>query len=211
MKKQMLMVALAFAVSAHVVTAQPAKAGPRPRPAAAAAGPAQADRRPDPGRAVGLARAGALPLQGDAARRRDVGEDLRPLLQVARQREAVLHPGRHRPVRAGAHQARRRDQQRRPDAAVPDLSTSTSSASTTAWPMRASCCKGKFDFTADETLQIDREKAPWAEERGRGARPVAQARQERLAAPEAGRQGRQGASARPSTSATRATRTASRS
>jgi hypothetical protein len=34
---------------------------------------------------------------------------------------------------------RRRDQQRGPDAPVPDLQHCTSSASTTAWPMRANC------------------------------------------------------------------------
>ena len=52
----------------------------------------EADCRPDPGRPVGLARAGPLPLQPGAAGRRHVGQDLRQLLRWARWREAVLCP-----------------------------------------------------------------------------------------------------------------------
>ena len=182
MKKQMFIVALAFAMSAPVAWAQPEKIG---------ADPAQADRRAGAGRPVGVENAGALSLQGDAARRRHVGEDLRPLFQDARQRETVLRAKRHRPVRCRAHQARRRHQQRKPDAAVRHLQH-LPAALHRAHGVCARTDQGQVRLQHRRNLPARPRKGGLAEERGRGARPVAQARQERLAAPEAGRQGRQG-------------------
>ena len=68
--------------------------------------------------------------------------------------------------------------------------------------------KQGFDFSKDEIYRYEREKAPWAAERGRSQRHLAQAREERLVAPEDRPARMTPRSATPSTSATRTTWTA---
>ncbi len=145
----------------------------------------------NPGRPVGLARHVALPLQGHAARRRHVRENLRPLLQVARRRKAVLRAVRPRPVRRRPLQARRRHHRRKPGGAVRHLQSVPATLRRTH-RLRARTAQEQIRLRRRRKLPVRPRKGRLAEERRRGARTVAQARQERLAAPEAGRQGRQG-------------------
>ncbi len=98
MKKQMLIVALAAAcaMSTHAVTAQPEKvASTQMKPIAA-----QTQAALWASRVLGRYHYKALPL--DDAMSEKIFDNY---FEDARQRKAVFHPGRHRPLRADAHQA----------------------------------------------------------------------------------------------------------
>ena len=162
------------------------ESGARQRRAAAEAG---ADRRR--GRGLGDALPDQVPLQADGARRCDVGRDLQALPRLARQRSAVLHADRHRPLRRLQDQARRCDLRSGPDRAVRDLQPLRAARRRARRVCARPAAQG-FRLQRRRELPVRPRKDAVGEERSRARRPLAQARQERLAAPEARRQDRQG-------------------
>ena len=132
----------------------------RRRPPSSAAAQADADRRRGSG--LGDALPDHVPLQADAARRCDVGADLQALPRFARQRPAVLHAGRHRPLRPSTRPSSTMRSTTRTCPRRSRSSISTSSASANASRMRARCSPRASISASDETYQYDREKAPWA-------------------------------------------------
>jgi hypothetical protein len=184
MKKQMLIVALAAAcaISTHAVTAQPEKvASTQMKPVAA-----QTQAALWASRVLGRYHYKAMPL--DDAMSEKIFDNYFKTLDSEKLYFVQGDIDRFAPT---AHQARRRHQQRRPDPAVRDLQP-LPAALHRPHELCARPAQDQARLHRRRNPAARPRKGPVGEERGRGARPVEEARQERLAAPEAGRQGRKG-------------------
>lgn len=152
MKKQMLMVALAFAMSTHAVTAQPEKAvAVQMKPVEA-----QAQAALWASRVLARYHYKAMPL--DDAMSEKIFDNYFEALDGEKLYFTQVDLDRYAPLRT------------RLDDAINDEDLSQPFAIYNLYQQRfadrmtyaRSLLKTKFDFTVDETLQLDREKAPWA-------------------------------------------------
>jgi len=163
MKKQMLMVALAVAMSAHVVTAQPEKAAAQP--AAATQAGAAALVKPNPAQTQAALWASrvlaryhykAVPL--DDAMSVKIFDAYFKSLDSEKLYFTQVDLDQFAPARTQFDDAINNE-----DLTLPFQIFNTYQQRFAARMTYArELLKGKFDFTTDETLQIDREKAPWA-------------------------------------------------
>jgi carboxyl-terminal processing protease len=152
MKKQMLMVALAFAMSTHAVTAQPGKAGnTQMKPVAA-----QAQAALWASRVLGRYHYKAMPL--DDAMSEKIFDNYFEALDSEKLYFTQVDLDRYAPLRTKLDDAINNEDLSQPFAIYNLYQQRFADRMAYA----RSLLKTKFDFTADETLQLDREKAPWA-------------------------------------------------
>jgi carboxyl-terminal processing protease len=152
MKKQMLMVALAFAMSTHAVTAQPEKAGnTQMKPVAA-----QAQAALWASRVLGRYHYKAMPL--DDAMSEKIFDNYFEALDSEKLYFTQVDLDRYAPLRTKLDDAINNEDLSQPFAIYNLYQQRFADRMAYA----RSLLKTKFDFTADETLQLDREKAPWA-------------------------------------------------
>ncbi|MEW6020708.1 MAG: carboxy terminal-processing peptidase [Pseudomonadota bacterium] len=152
MKKQMLMVALAFAMSTHAVTAQPEKAGnTQMKPVAA-----QAQAALWASRVLGRYHYKAMPL--DDAMSEKIFDNYFEALDSEKLYFTQVDLDRYAPLRTKLDDAINNEDLSQPFA----IYNLYQQRFTDRMAYARSLLKTKFDFTADETLQLDREKAPWA-------------------------------------------------
>lgn len=152
MKKQMLMVALAFAMSTHAVTAQPEKAGPvQMKPVAA-----QAQAALWASRVLARYHYKAMPL--DDAMSEKIFDNYFEALDGEKLYFTQADLDRYAPLRTRLDDAINNEDLSQPFAIYNLYQQRFADRMAYA----RSLLKTKFDFTADETLQLDREKAPWA-------------------------------------------------
>lgn len=152
MKKQMLMVALAFAMSTHAVTAQPEKAGnTQMKPVAA-----QTQAALWASRVLGRYHYKAMPL--DDAMSEKIFDNYFEALDSEKLYFTQVDLDRYAPLRTKLDDAINNEDLSQPFAIYNVYQQRFADRMAYA----RSLLKTKFDFTVDETLQLDREKAPWA-------------------------------------------------
>jgi len=152
MKKQMLMVALAFAMSTHAVTAQPEKANAvQMKPVAA-----QAQAALWASRVLARYHYKAMPL--DDAMSEKIFDNYFEALDGEKLYFTQVDLDRYAPLRTRLDDAINNEDLSQPFAIYNLYQQRFADRMAYA----RSLLKTKFDFTADETLQLDREKAPWA-------------------------------------------------
>jgi len=152
MKKQMLMVALAFAMSTHAVTAQPEKAGnTQMKPVAA-----QTQAAVWASRVLARYHYKAMPL--DDAMSEKIFDNYFEALDGEKLYFTQADLDRYAPLRTKLDDAINNEDLSQPFAIYNLYQQRFADRMAYA----RSLLKTKFDFTADETLQLDREKAPWA-------------------------------------------------
>ncbi|MCC2959188.1 carboxy terminal-processing peptidase [Massilia sp. IC2-278] len=152
MKKQMLMVALAFAMSTHAVTAQPEKAvAVQMKPVEA-----QAQAALWASRVLARYHYKAMPL--DDAMSEKIFDNYFEALDGEKLYFTQVDLDRYAPLRTRLDDAINNEDLSQPFAIYNLYQQRFADRMTYA----RSLLKTKFDFTADETLQLDREKAPWA-------------------------------------------------
>jgi len=152
MKKQMLMVALAFAMSTHVVTAQPEKAGnTQMKPVAA-----QTQAALWASRVLARYHYKAMPL--DDAMSEKIFDNYFESLDSEKLYFTQVDLDRYAPLRTKLDDAINNEDLSQPFAIYNVYQQRFGERMAYA----RSLLKTKFDFTTDETLQLDREKAPWA-------------------------------------------------
>jgi len=152
MKKQMLMVALAFAMSTHAVTAQPEKAGnTQMKPVAA-----QTQAALWASRVLARYHYKAMPL--DDAMSEKIFDNYFEALDGEKLYFTQADLDRYAPLRTKLDDAISNEDLSQPFAIYNVYQQRFADRMAYA----RSLLKTKFDFTADETLQLDREKAPWA-------------------------------------------------
>jgi carboxyl-terminal processing protease len=163
MKKQMLMAALAFAMSAHVVTAQPEMAAAQPAAAAASAqvtqlkpSVAQTQAALWASRVLARYHYKAMPL--DDALSAKIFDAYFKALDSEKLYFTQADIDQFAPGRTKLDDAINNEDLTLPFQIFNTYEQRFSDRMTYAREL----LKGKFDFTTDETLQIDREKAPWA-------------------------------------------------
>lgn len=166
MKKQMLMVGLAIAMSAHVVTAQPEKAAAAAQatPAPAQSGPAtslkpsvaQTQAALWASRVLSRYHYKAVPL--DDAMSVKIFDAYFKSLDSEKLYFTQADVDQFAPARTQMDDAINNEDLTLPFQIYGVYQQRFSSRMAYAREL----LKGKFDFTTDETLQIDREKAPWA-------------------------------------------------
>ncbi|WP_296949815.1 carboxy terminal-processing peptidase [uncultured Massilia sp.] len=164
MKKQMLMVALAFAMSAHVVTAQPEKAAAPQAASAAPSGPAtqlkpsvaQTQAALWASRVLSRYHYKAVPL--DDAMSAKIFDAYFKSLDGEKLYFTQADLDQFAPARTQFDDAINNE-----DLTLPfQIYNVYQQRFTARMNYARELLKTKFDFTTDETLQIDREKAPWA-------------------------------------------------
>jgi len=152
MKKQMLMVALAFAMSTHAVTAQPEKAGnTQMKPVAA-----QTQAALWASRVLARYHYKAMPL--DDAMSEKIFDNYFEALDSEKLYFTQVDLDRYAPLRTKLDDAISNEDLSQPFAIYNVYQQRFADRMAYA----RSLLKTKFDFTVDETLQLDREKAPWA-------------------------------------------------
>ncbi|WP_305821978.1 carboxy terminal-processing peptidase [Massilia brevitalea] len=152
MKKQMLMVALAFAMSTHAVTAQPEKANAvQMKPVAA-----QAQAALWASRVLARYHYKAMPL--DDAMSEKIFDNYFEALDGEKLYFTQVDLDRYAPLRTRLDDAINNEDLSQPFAIYNLYQQRFAERMAYA----RSLLKTKFDFTADESLQLDREKAPWA-------------------------------------------------
>lgn len=152
MKKQMLMVALAFAMSTHAVTAQPEKAGnTQMKPIAA-----QTQAALWASRVLARYHYKAMPL--DDAMSEKIFDNYFESLDSEKLYFTQADLDRYAPLRTKLDDAINNEDLSQPFAIYNVYQQRFADRMAYA----RSLLKTKFDFTVDETLQLDREKAPWA-------------------------------------------------
>ncbi len=152
MKKQMLMVALAFAMSTHAVTAQPEKAvAVQMKPVEA-----QAQAALWASRVLARYHYKAMPL--DDAMSEKIFDNYFEALDGEKLYFTQVDLDRYAPLRTRLDDAINNEDLSQPFAIYNLYQQRFADRMTYA----RSLLKTKFDFTVDETLQLDREKAPWA-------------------------------------------------
>jgi len=152
MKKQMLMVALAFAMSTHAVTAQPEKAGnTQMKPVAA-----QTQAAVWASRVLARYHYKAMPL--DDAMSEKIFDNYFEALDSEKLYFTQVDIDRYAPLRTRLDDAINNEDLSQPFAIYNLYQQRFADRMAYA----RSLLKTKFDFTADESLQLDREKAPWA-------------------------------------------------
>ena len=152
MKKQMLMVALAFAMSTHAVTAQPEKAvAVQMKPVEA-----QAQAALWASRVLARYHYKAMPL--DDAMSEKIFDNYFESLDGEKLYFTQVDLDRYAPLRTRLDDAINNEDLSQPFAIYNLYQQRFADRMTYA----RSLLKTKFDFTVDETLQLDREKAPWA-------------------------------------------------
>jgi carboxyl-terminal processing protease len=159
MKKQMLMVALAFAMSAHVVTAQPEKVQTSVAQANAAQlkpTAAQTQAALWASRVLARYHYKAMPL--DDAMSAKIYDNYFKTLDSEKLYFTQADVDQFAPARTRFDDAINNE-----DLTLPfQIYNMYQQRFNERMAYAREVLKGKFDFTADETLQIDREKAPWA-------------------------------------------------
>jgi carboxyl-terminal processing protease len=159
MKKQMLMVALAFAMSAHVVTAQPEKVQTSAAQANAAQlkpTAAQTQAALWASRVLARYHYKAMPL--DDAMSAKIYDNYFKTLDSEKLYFTQADVDQFAPARTRFDDAINNE-----DLTLPfQIYNMYQQRFNERMAYAREVLKGKFDFTADETLQIDREKAPWA-------------------------------------------------
>lgn len=152
MKKQMLMIALAFAMSTHAVTAQPEKvASTQMKPVAA-----QTQAALWASRVLARYHYKAMPL--DDAMSEKIFDNYFESLDSEKLYFTQADIDRYAPMRTKFDDAINNE-----DLTVPfAIYNLYQQRFNDRMAYARSLLKTKFDFTADETLQLDREKAPWA-------------------------------------------------
>ncbi|MFK3738007.1 carboxy terminal-processing peptidase [Massilia sp. TN1-12] len=166
MKKQMLMVSLALAMSAHVVTAQPEKVAAPVQPAVATQAGPSAQLKPSvaqtqaalwASRVLSRYHYKAVPL--DDAMSAKIFDAYFKSLDSEKLYFTQADIDGFAPARTKLDDAINNE-----DLTLPFqiFSTYQQRFSDRMAYARDLVAKGKFDFTTDESLQIDREKAPWA-------------------------------------------------
>jgi carboxyl-terminal processing protease len=151
MKKQMLTAFLAIAMSAHVVTAQPDKvAGTQLKPV-----PAQAEAALWASRVLGRYHYKAMPL--DDAMSEKMFDNYFKALDSEKLYFTQADVDQFAPMRTKLDDAINNGNLTLPFAIYNVYQQRFNDRMSYAREL----LKGKFDFTADETLQLDREKAPW--------------------------------------------------
>jgi carboxyl-terminal processing protease len=166
MKKQMLMVALAFAMSAHVVTAQPGKvAVPAAAPAAAQSDKGVTQLKPSvaqtqaalwASRVLARYHYKAVPL--DDAMSAKIFDAYFKSLDSEKLYFTQADIDNFAPARTKFDDAINNE-----DLTLPfQIYNVYQQRFYDRMAYARELLKGKFDFTSDESLQIDREKAPWA-------------------------------------------------
>ncbi len=152
MKKQMLMVALAFAMSTHAVTAQPEKAvAVQMKPVEA-----QAQAALWASRVLARYHYKAMPL--DDAMSEKIFDNYFEALDGEKLYFTQVDLDRYAPLRTRLDDAINNEDLSQPFAIYNLYQQRFADRMAYA----RSLLKTKFDFTVDETLQLDREKAPWA-------------------------------------------------
>lgn len=152
MKKQMLMVALAFAMSTHAVTAQPEKAGnTQMKPVAA-----QTQAALWASRVLARYHYKAMPL--DDAMSEKIFDNYFEALDGEKLYFTQVDLDRYAPLRTKLDDAISNEDLSQPFAIYNVYQQRFADRMAYARGL----LKTKFDFTTDETLQLDREKAPWA-------------------------------------------------
>ena len=152
MKKQMLMVALAFAMSTHAVTAQPEKAvAVQMKPVEA-----QAQAALWASRVLARYHYKAMPL--DDAMSEKIFDNYFESLDGEKLYFTQVDLDRYAPLRTRLDDAINNEDLSQPFAIYNLYQQRFADRMAYA----RSLLKTKFDFTVDETLQLDREKAPWA-------------------------------------------------
>jgi carboxyl-terminal processing protease len=159
MKKQMLMVALAFAMSAHVVTAQPEKVQTSAAQANAAQlkpTAAQTQAALWASRVLARYHYKAMPL--DDAMSAKIYDNYFKTLDSEKLYFTQADVEQFAPARTRFDDAINNE-----DLTLPfQIYNMYQQRFNDRMAYARELLKGKFDFTADESLQIDREKAPWA-------------------------------------------------
>ena len=152
MKKQMLMIALAFAMSTHAVTAQPEKvASTQMKPVAA-----QTQAALWASRVLARYHYKAMPL--DDAMSEKIFDNYFESLDSEKLYFTQADIDRYAPMRTKFDDAINNE-----DLTVPfAIYNLYQQRFNDRMAYARSLLKTRFDFTADETLQLDREKAPWA-------------------------------------------------
>ena len=151
MKKQMLMVALAFAMSTHAVTAQPEKAGPvQMKPVAA-----QSQAALWASRVLARYHYKAMPL--DDAMSEKIFDNYFESLDSEKLYFTQVDLDRYAPLRTRLDDAINNEDLSQPFAIYNVYQQRFADRMAYA----RSLLKTKFDFTTDETMQLDREKASW--------------------------------------------------
>lgn len=152
MKKQMLMVALAFAMSTHAVTAQPEKAvAVQMKPVEA-----QAQAALWASRVLARYHYKAMPL--DDAMSEKIFDNYFEALDGEKLYFTQVDLDRYAPLRTRLDDAINNEDLSQPFAIYNLYQQRFADRMAYA----RSLLKTRFDFTVDETLQLDREKAPWA-------------------------------------------------
>ena len=165
MKKHVFIAALAFAMSAHVVTAQPEKASGAPALASIAPSTPAAQMKPIAAqtqaalwasRVLGRYHYKATPL--DDAMSSKIFDNYFEALDSEKLYFVQADVDQFAPMRNKLDDAINSE-----NLAVPfAIYNMYQQRFTERMQYARELLKGKFDFTADETLQLDREKAPWA-------------------------------------------------
>ena len=154
MKKQMLMVALAFAMSAHVVTAQPEKAQAN----VVQLKPSVAQTQAALWASRVLARYHYKPMALDDAMSAKIYDNYFKNLDGEKLYFTQADLDQFAPARTKFDDAINNE-----DLTLPfQIYNVYQQRFNDRMNYARELLKGKFDFTSDETLQIDREKAPWA-------------------------------------------------
>jgi carboxyl-terminal processing protease len=156
MKKQMLMVALAVAMSAHVVTAQPEKVSDKVVAAQLKPSAAQTQAALWASRVLARYHYKATPL--DDAMSAKIFDAYFKSLDSEKLYFTQVDIDQFAPYRLKLDDAINNEELTLPFQIFSTYQQRFGERMAYAREL----LKGKFDFTADETLQIDREKAPWA-------------------------------------------------